>query len=165
MEKKILTVSSLCFLMIGAIAVAGFLIDDTGLRRIIVIGGCLLVVWMSTLNFKYLKLMKKQVAETTPEVPSLVHWLQGETWPEILGADKIKAQFGEELEVFLQAHPDCDEAAIKGYRIWRTDETEQYFEEAGPAAEQILVLMDGTAKAFQVFGSKTLQEAMEAHQL
>ena len=127
MEKKIATVSALCFLMIGAIAVAGIMIDDEMIRRIVVICGCLIVVWLTTLNFKYVKLMKKISANAIPEVPSLVHWLQGETWPEILSRKKVEIQFGDELEAFLKNHPGCDTSTIKGYRIWRTEETEKYF--------------------------------------
>lgn len=161
MEKKIVTVSALCFLMIGAIAVAGIMIDNEMVRRVVVIAGCLVVVWLTTLNFKYLKLMKRQAEACVPVVPSLVHWLQGETWPEILSLEKIKIQFRAELAEFLEIQPDCEEAAVKGYRIWRSEETEPYFEKAGLDCQQILVLMDSVGERFQVFGSETLQKAME----
>lgn len=163
MEKKILTVSALCFLMIGLTAVLGILIEDEMMRRIMVIAGCLIVVWLTTLNFRYLKLMKQQLAGALTEVPTLVHWLQGETWPEILGMEKIKGQFGEELAAFLSVHPEHGEADIKGYRIWRTEDTEKYFDWNDPAQQQILVLMDERGKSFQVFGSDTLRKAMEEH--
>jgi len=162
MEKKIVTVSALCFLMIGAIAVAGIMIHDEMMRRIAVVAGCLVVVWLTTLNFKTLKLMKQQAEVSAPEVSTLVHWLQGETWPEILRLEKVRAQFGTELAAFLEMQPDCEEEEIKGYRIWRTEDTEKYFEEAGPECQQILVLMDGAGQNFRVFGSNALQQAMEA---
>ena len=163
MEKKIVTVSGLCFLMITAIAVAGIMIHDETTRRIAVVAGCLVVVWLTTLNFKTLKLMKQQAEASTPEVPDLVHWLQGETWPEMLGIEKIKGQFGEELAAFLSVHPEHGEADIKGYRIWRTEDTEKYFNWNDPSQQQILVLMDEAGRHFQVFGSEPLQQAMEAH--
>jgi len=162
MEKKIVTVSALCFLMIGAIAVAGIFIEDESLRRVVVIAGCLLVVYLTTLNFKYLKLMKRQAANIVPPVSTLVHWLQGETWPEILSLEKVRTQFGAELTAFLERYPSCDLESVKGYRIWRSDETELFFKEAGQAARQILVLMDADEQHFQVFGSTALQQAMEA---
>ncbi len=158
MEKKIATVSALCFLMIGAIAVVGIMIENEMTRRIVVICGCLIVVWLTTLNFKYVKLMKKMTAVAMPEVPTLAHWLQGETWPEILSREKIEVQFRAQLEVFLENHPNCD---VKGYRIWRSEETEKYFEEADPSCQQILVLMGAGGGVFQVFGSEALQKAME----
>lgn len=163
MEKKIVTVSGLCFLMIIGIATAGILIEDEMMRRIVVIAGCLVVVWLTTLNFKALKLMKQQTDATAPEVPTLVHWLQGETWPELLNTEKIKEQFGAELADFLGDNPDCKEESIKGYRIWRTEDTEKYFEWNLPTQQQILVLMDSLGKRFQVFGSEILQKAMEEH--
>lgn len=159
MERKIITVSALCFLMIGAIAVAGIMIDDEMIRRIVVICGCLIVVWLTTLNFKYVKLMKRMLADSL-EVPSLVHWLQGETWPEILSMEKVTAQFGDELAKFLETYSGRD---VKGYRIWRTEETEKYFEETSPGQQQILVLLDGDGGGFRVFGSEALQKAMEEH--
>ncbi len=163
MEKKIVTVSGLCFLMIIGIATAGILIEDEMLRRIVVIAGCLVVVWLTTLNFKTLKLMKEQTDAAPPEVPSLVHWLQGETWPELLSTEKIMEQFEDELKLFLSANPDCKEVETKGYRIWRTEDTERYFDWNIPTQQQILVLMDSTGKRFQVFGSEILQKAMEEH--
>lgn len=163
MEKKIATVSALCFLMIGAIAVAGIMIEEETMRRIVVICGCLIVVWLTTLNFKYVKLMKKQVETSVPVVSSLLHWLQGETWPEILSREKIRAQFPAELDAFLQTHPSCDASTIKGYRIWRTEETEKYFDWTDGSQQQILVLMDESGRYFQVFGSETLQKEIEEH--
>lgn len=163
MEKKIITVSGLCFLMIIGIATAGIVIHEEMMRRIVVITGCLIVVWLTTLNFKYLKLMKRQFAETPEDVPTLVHWLQGETWPEILTLAKVREQYRDELEKFLNEHPDCKEETIKGYRIWRTEDTETYFDWNDPAQQQLLVLMDASGQHFQVFGSETLQKAMEEH--
>ncbi len=163
MEKKILTVSALCFLLIIGIAVAGIMIEEEMVRRIVVVAGCLLVVWLTTRNFKYLKIMKKQAEAQATQVPDLVHWLQGETWPEILSQEKIKAKFGEELESFLAAHPACESASLRGYRIWRTEDTEKYFDWNDPGRQQILVLMDDHGQKFQVFGSEALQKAMEAH--
>lgn len=163
MEKKIVTISGLCFLMIIGIATAGILIEDEMMRRIVVIAGCLVVVWLTTLNFKTLKLMKQQTDAAAPEVPTLVHWLQGETWPELLNTEKIKEQFGAELADFLSTNLDCKEGSIKGYRIWRTEDTEKYFDWNIPTQQQILVLMDSVGKRFQVFGSEILQKAMEEH--
>ncbi|MBR3785888.1 MAG: hypothetical protein IKJ77_05740 [Firmicutes bacterium] len=163
MEKRIGTVSALCFLMITGIAVAGVLIENETVRRVVVLAGCLVVVWLTTLNFKYLKLMKQMTEDTAPEVPDLVHWLQGETWPEIMGREKVRAQFPAELDAFLQTHPSCDASAIKGYRVWRTEETEKYFDWTDGSQQQILVLMDESGRYFQVFGSETLQKAMEEH--
>lgn len=163
MEKKIATVSALCFLMIGVTAALGILIEDEMLRRVAVIAGCLVVVWLTTLNFKTLKLMKQQFHGDELEVPTLVHWLQGETWPEILGPEKVKAQFPAELESFLKTYPACDSSSVKGYRIWRSDETEKYFDWVSPSRQQILVLMDEGGIRFQVFGSESLQKAMEEH--
>ena len=163
MEKKIITVSALCFLMITGIAVAGVLIENETIRRVVVLAGCLVVVWLTTLNFKYLKLMKRQFCEAEPEVPTLVHWLQGETWPEIMGREKVRAQFPAELDAFLQTHPSCDARTMKGYRIWRTEETEKYFDWTDGSQQQILVLMDESGRYFQVFGSETLQKEMEEH--
>lgn len=160
MEKRIVTVSAICFLMIGLIVALGVLIEDEMTRRIVVICGCLVVVWLTTLNFKYIKLMKRQAETSTPAVSSLVHWLQGETWPEILSREKVETEFGARLDEFLQTHPGC---VVKGYRIWRTEETEKYFEEAGPSCQQILVLMDSSGERFQVFGSEKLQKEMEEH--
>lgn len=163
MEKKIITVSGLCFLMIIGIATAGIMIHDETMRRIVVIAGCLIVVWLTTLNFKYLKLMKRQFAEISEDVPTLVHWLQGETWPEILGPERLQAQFESELETFLAAYPNCEAVSVKGYRIWRTEDTETYFDWNDPAQQEILVLMDERGQNFQVFGSEILQKAMEEH--
>ena len=106
--------------------------------------------------------MKKQMADSVLPESTLVHWLQGETWPEILNLEKVRTQFGEELAAFLERYPSCDMESVKGYRVWRSDETELFFEEAGQAARQILVLMDADEQHFQVFGSTALQQAMEA---
>jgi hypothetical protein len=163
MEKKIVTISALCFLMVGVTAALGILIEDEMLRRVAVIAGCLVVIWLTTLNFKCLKLMKMQFGGVAAEVPDLVHWLQGETWPEILSREKVQGQFREELEKFLVSYLDCDAGSIKGYRIWRTEDTEKYFDWNGPAQQQILVLMDESGQHFQVFGSEALQKAMEEH--
>lgn len=163
MEKKIVTISGLCFLMIIGIVTAGILIEEEMMRRIVVIAGCFVVVWLTTINFKTLKLMKQQTDAAPPEVPSLVHWLQGETWPELLSTEKVMAQFGEEWEAFLGDNPDCEEGSIKGYRIWRTEDTERYFDWNIPTQQQILVLTDSTGKRFQAFGSEILQKAMEEH--
>ena len=163
MEKKIATISALCFLMVGVTAALGILIEDEMLRRVAVIAGCLVVIWLTTLNFKCLKLMKMQFGGVAAEVPDLVHWLQGETWPEMLGIEKIKGQFGEELAALLSVHPEHGETDIKGYRIWRTEDTEKYFNWNDPSQQQILVLMDEAGRHFQVFGSEPLQQAMEAH--
>ena len=161
MEKKIVTVSALCFLMIGVTAALGILIEDEMLRRVAVIAGCLVVVWLTTLNFKTLKLMKQQFHGDELEVPTLVHWLQGETWPEILGREKVQEQFSTELAEFQEKWPDCNQP--KGYRIWRTEDTEKYFNWSDPSRQQILVLMDEGGIRFQVFGSESLQKAMEEH--
>ena len=163
MEKKIVTVSAICFLMIIGIATAGILIEAELIRRVVVIAGCLVVVWLTTLNFKTLKLMKQQTDGLATEVPTLVHWLQGETWPEVLSVEKLKTQFETELEAFLNAYPDCEEAEIRGYRIWRTEDTERYFDWNNPTQQQILVLMDRAGENFQVFGSEILWKAMEEH--
>ena len=161
MEKKIATVSALCFLMIGVTVALGILIEDEMLRRVAVIAGCLVVVWLTTLNFKTLKLMKQQFHGDELEVPTLVHWLQGETWPEILGREKVQEQFSTELAEFQEKWPDCNQP--KGYRIWRTEDTEKYFNWSDPSQQQILVLMDEGGIRFQVFGSESLQKAMEEH--
>ena len=161
MERKIVTVSGLCFLMIIAIATAGILIEEELIRRIVVVAGCLVVVWLTTLNFKNLKLMKQQFETVQPEVPSLIYWLQGETWPEILSVEKVREQFSAELAEFQEKWPDCN--SPKGYRIWRTEDTEKYFDWSDPSRQQILVLMDEHGRRFQVFGSDTLEKAMEEH--
>lgn len=161
MEKKIATVSALCFLMIGVTAVLGILIENEMLRRVVVIAGCLVVVWLTTLNFKSLKLMKLQFSGDEPEVPTLVHWLQGELWPEILSREKVQEQFSTELAEFQEKWPHCNQP--KGYRIWRTEDTEKYFNWSDPSQQQILVLMDESGQYFQVFGSEALQKAMEEH--
>ncbi|MBR4020059.1 MAG: hypothetical protein IKI99_01995 [Firmicutes bacterium] len=163
MEKRIGAVSGLCFLMITGIAVAGILIEDEIIRRIVVVCGCLVVVWLTTLNFKYLKLMKQMTEDAAPEVPDLVHWLQGETWPEILSRERIKTLFPGKLETFVEAYPDCGESDVKGYRIWRTEDTEKYFDWTDGSQQQILVLMDESGHWFQVFGSEKLQKEMEKH--
>lgn len=163
MERKIITVSGLCFLLIIGIALAGIMIEAESVRRIVVIAGCLLVVWLTTLNFKYLKLMKQQFCTDKPEVPNLVHWLQGETWPEILSQEKVQEQFGEMLAQFKEIYLDCDESRVRGYRIWRTEDTEKYFDWNDPSQQQILVLMDAEGQKFRVFGSEALQKAMEEH--
>ena len=110
---------------------------------------------------KNLKLMKKQADENTPVIPDVVHWLQGETWPEILSCERVQKLFPEELEEFWQGHPESKATDIKGYRIWRSKETEDYFADSDPACEQILVIMDYRKVDFQVFGSQSLQKAME----
>ena len=161
MEKKITTISALCFVMIGATAVMGILIENPMLKRVAVICGCLVVVWMTTLNFKALKHMRAQVEAETPVIPDVIHWLQGETWPEILSPEKVQVQFPKELETFMIEHPDRRESNIKGYRIWRSEETENYFASCPPGREQILVLYDMALQDFQVFGSKELQQAMK----
>ena len=163
MEKRIGVVSALCFLMITGIAVAGILIETETVRRVVVLAGCLIVVWLTTLNFKYLKLMKQMTEATAPKVPDLVHWLQGETWPEVLSMEKVKRQFPEKLEEFMEAYPECEEVCVKGYRIWRAEETETYFDWTDSSQQQILVLMDENGQKFRVFGSEKLQVEMEKH--
>ena len=161
MEKKIATISALCFLMIAATAAMGILIEDLMLRRVVVVCGCLVVVWMTTLNFKTLNRMRAQLEAEAPIIPDVIHWLQGETWPEILSPEKVDLHFPKERKSFLDEHPDCKESKIKGYRIWRSEETEAYFRSCTPGREQILVLLDTEHQDFQVYGSKELQQAME----
>lgn len=161
MEKRIGAVSAVCFLMIGITIAMGILIENAIIGKIAVLCGCLVVVWLTTLNFRTIKLMKQQAEASAPVIPDLIHWLQSETWPEILSLEKIKNQFPRELELFLETHPDCEEASIKGYRIWRSEETEKYFDQQDMRCQQILVMINKDRWDFQVFGSIALQQAME----
>lgn len=171
MEKKIVGISALCFGLIAVIALAGALIDDLTVRRIVVIGGCIIVVLLTFLNFKYLKEMRRRTAEAVaapePEnlsMDELARWLQGATWAEILSQFRLESHYPQELASFrakCAASAEATEPAnIKGFRIWRSEENEKYFDEASGNAESILVLMEMQEAYIEVHHSNALYQEL-----
>lgn len=165
MEKKIVGISALCFGLVAVIALLGVLIQDIAIRRIVIIAGCIFVVLLTFLNFKLLKQMKDAVGQVPLEKPEkllsmdeLARWLQSKTWAEILSESRLGQQYPAEFADFRNRM--SDEPVIKGFRIWRSEENEKYFDETSGNAESILVLMEMTTGQIDVYHSNILYQQL-----